>query len=327
MGFRRVNRGPSAPEIGPLQTICHAQNVFLQLGNVGAKVVRDALAGNLKAREHDRAAELREAVTEAGPAYMKLAQALSVRPDLLPLAYIQELQQLQDTSTLEFSKEDAKVMLEETIGGALEDVFDSEAAFERPVACASVGQVYRARLKGEGEEVAVKVQRPGVYKQAQLDIQLIRGFLQLSRRMNIPIVKDQAESLISVVDSWADSFFQEVDYLAEADNMQLFEESMDANQMVSGAIKVPRVYFEFTSSTVLVTEWVAGEKFSEVDFASETNGSQGKAMVNLLLNSYLVQLFEGGLLHADPHPGNFLRLPDNRVAILDFGLTATVLSS
>lgn len=322
LAFSTSKRVSSAFEGSSLQVILHAQSVLIPLGSFALRLLSDYALGRVEAMEQHRAADLRGSITKAGTAYIKLAQALSVRPDILPRAYVEELQKLQDTAP-EFTKEEARDLIEDTLGCPIEDVFESETAFYRPIASASIGQVYKARLLS-GEDVAVKVQRPGVYEAASLDIRLIKGFLSIASKTMIPILKDQAGSMIPVVESWAESFFQEVDYLGEAENMRLFEHNMRENAVVSDAIKIPRVYDEFTSSTVLVTEWVVGTKFSQIDFTEERNREQCKYMVTMLLNAYLVQLFETGMLHADPHPGNFLRLSDGRVAILDFGLTTTV---
>ncbi|CAF2196092.1 unnamed protein product [Brassica napus] len=246
-----------------------------------------------------RAAELRKLLVELGPAYVKIAQAVSSRPDLIPPIYLDELSLLQDQIT-PFSTEVAFSMIEDELGLPIDELF-SEISPE-PVAAASLGQVYQARLRRSGEVVAVKVQRPGVRAAIALDTLILRylaGLIKKAGRFN--------SDLQAVVDEWATSLFKEMDYLKEAQNGIKFRK-------LYGSIKdvlVPKMYTEYSTSKVLVMEWVEGQKLAEVN---------DLYLVEVGVYCSFNQLLEYGFYHADPHPGNFLRTYDGQLAYLDFGM-------
>uniref|UniRef100_A0A1J3H1J1 Putative aarF domain-containing protein kinase, chloroplastic n=1 Tax=Noccaea caerulescens TaxID=107243 RepID=A0A1J3H1J1_NOCCA len=246
-----------------------------------------------------RAAELRKLLVELGPAYVKIAQAVSSRPDLIPPSYLDELSLLQDQIT-PFSTEVAFSMIEDELGLPIDEIF-SEISPE-PVAAASLGQVYKARLRRTGDVVAVKVQRPGVRAAIALDTLILRhiaGLIKKAGRFN--------SDLQAVVDEWATSLFKEMDYLKEAQNGILFRK-------LYGSIKdvlVPKMYTEYSTSKVLVMEWVEGQKLAEVN---------DLYLVEVGVYCSFNQLLEYGFYHADPHPGNFLRTYDGQLAYLDFGM-------
>nr|XP_023922712.1 uncharacterized aarF domain-containing protein kinase At1g71810, chloroplastic isoform X2 [Quercus suber] len=232
-----------------------------------------------------RAAELRKILVELGPAYIKIAQAISSRPDLIPPSYLDELSLLQDRIS-PFSTEVAFNTIEQELGLPIDEIF-SEISPE-PIAAASLGQVYQARLRRSGEVVAVKVQRPGVQAAISLDILILRflaGLLRRAGKLNT--------DLQAVVDEWASSLFREMDYIKEANNGLRFR------QLYGGLpdVLVPKMFVEHSTRKVLVMEWV------EVGVYCSFN-----------------QLLEYGFYHADPHPGNLLRTYDGKLAYLDFGM-------
>ncbi|KAF5749304.1 hypothetical protein HS088_TW04G01271 [Tripterygium wilfordii] len=246
-----------------------------------------------------RAAELRRILVELGPAYIKIAQAVSSRPDLIPPSYLDELSLLQDRIT-PFSTEVALNMIERELGLPVDKLF-SEISPE-PVAAASLGQVYQAKLHSSGQIVAVKVQRPGVQAAIALDILILRfiaGVIKKARKFNT--------DLQAVVDEWASSLFREMDYKKEANNGRKFRELYGGIQDVL----VPEMYAELTTRRVLVMEWVEGQKLSEV---------KDLYLVEIGVYCSFNQLLENGFYHADPHPGNFLRTYDGKLAYLDFGM-------
>ncbi|XP_057775814.1 uncharacterized aarF domain-containing protein kinase At1g71810, chloroplastic isoform X4 [Salvia miltiorrhiza] len=232
-----------------------------------------------------RAAELRKILVQLGPAYIKIAQAVSSRPDLIPPSYLDELSLLQDRIT-PFSTAVAFDIIERELGLPIEALF-SEISPE-PVAAASLGQVYQARLRSSGKVVAIKVQRPGVRAAISLDILILRflaGIIRTVGRFNT--------DLQSVVDEWASSLFREMDYNQEAKNGVKFRQ-------LYGSIKdvvVPEMYVDQTTGRVLTMQWI------EVGVYCSFN-----------------QLLEYGFYHADPHPGNLLRTYDGKLAYLDFGM-------
>ncbi|BFG40965.1 hypothetical protein CerSpe_272390 [Prunus speciosa] len=246
-----------------------------------------------------RAAELRQVLLQLGPAYIKIAQAISSRPDLIPPSYLDELSLLQDR-IFPFSTEVAINTIEQELGLPIEELF-SEISPE-PVAAASLGQVYQARLRRTGQVVAVKVQRPGVQAAISLDILILRflaGLLRRTRKLNT--------DLQAVVDEWASSLFREMDYRTEANNGLKFR------QLYGGIpdVLVPEMYLDYTTRRVLVMEWVEGQKLSEVN---------DLYMVEVGTYCSFNQLLEYGFYHADPHPGNLLRTYDGKLAYLDFGM-------
>ncbi|KAG2482850.1 hypothetical protein HYH03_018241 [Edaphochlamys debaryana] len=266
----------------------------------------DAARGQLRENEVARAIELRNIVTSLGPAYIKLGQALSIRPDLLSPAAMNELQKLCD-KVPSFDSGLAMQVVQDELGAPSYEIF-AELTPE-PIAAASLGQVYKGRLK-TGEVVAVKVQRPYVLETVTIDLYIIRRLGVFLRRFP-QITTD----VVALLDEWAARFFEELDYVHEGQNSERFAAQMreDLPQVV-----VPRTYFEYTSRRVLTTEWLDGEKLSQ------SKASDVGTLVNVGVICYLKQLLETGFFHADPHPGNLIRTPDGRLAILDFGLMTEV---
>ncbi|KAH0456834.1 hypothetical protein IEQ34_014741 [Dendrobium chrysotoxum] len=272
-------------------------------GGFLSNLALDLIKKKIKENEVTRAIELREIVTSLGPAYIKLGQALSIRPDILSPAAMTELQKLCD-KVPSFPDDVAMALIEEELGQPWHQIYSELTA--SPIAAASLGQVYKGRLKGTGELVAVKVQRPFVLETVTVDLYVIRKlglFLRRFPQVSIDIV--------GLVDEWACRFFEELDYVNEGENGTRFAEMMkkDLPQVV-----VPRTYHKYTSRKVLTTQWVDGEKLSQ-----STESDVG-ALVNVGVICYLKQLLDTGFFHADPHPGNMIRTPDGKLAILDFGL-------
>ncbi|KAM7507964.1 hypothetical protein LguiA_018417 [Lonicera macranthoides] len=246
-----------------------------------------------------RAAELRKRLVQLGPAYIKIAQAISSRADLVPPSYLDELSLLQDRIA-PFPTDVAFKTIEKELGLPIDELF-SEISPE-PVAAASLGQVYQARLRTSGQVVAVKVQRPGVQAAISLDILILRYLARLVRRAG----KFNTD-LQAVVDEWATSLFREMDYKNEAKNGIRFR------QLYGGLkdVLVPEIYEEQTTRRVLTMQWVEGQKLSDM---------KDLYMVEVGVYCSFNQLLECGFYHADPHPGNLLRTDDGKLAYLDFGM-------
>nr|XP_043606859.1 uncharacterized aarF domain-containing protein kinase At1g71810, chloroplastic [Erigeron canadensis] len=276
---------------------------LLQIGNTLGKWVAlryiDSISDRSDLMFQVRALQLRQILAKLGPAYIKIAQAISSRPDLIPPSYLDELSLLQDRIS-PFSTKVAFSTIEKELGLPLDQLF-SEISPE-PVAAASLGQVYQARLLGSGELVAVKVQRPGVQAAISLDILILRTLAGLIRRAG----KFNTD-LQAVVDEWASSLFREMDYVNEAKNGIRFRE-------LYGSLKdvmVPNMYVERTTRKVLTMQWIEGQKLSEV---------KDLYLVEVGVYCSFNQLLEYGFYHADPHPGNLLRTYDGKLAYLDFGM-------
>ncbi|KAL4284628.1 hypothetical protein GQ457_16G019880 [Hibiscus cannabinus] len=276
---------------------------LIQIATTFGKWFGDRYIDNLMERSDQmfkvRAAELRKILVELGPAYIKIAQAVSSRPDLIPPSYLDELSLLQDRISA-FSTEVALDTIEKELGLRIDELF-SEISPE-PVAAASLGQVYQARLRRSGQVVAVKVQRPGVQAAISLDILILRFLAGVVKK-----VGKFNTDLQAVVDEWASSLFREMDYKKEADNGLKF-------RRLYGGIKdvfVPNIYMEHTTRRVLVMEWVEGQKLSEV---------KDLYLVEIGVYCSFNQLLENGFYHADPHPGNLFRTYDGKLAYIDFGM-------
>ncbi|KAK1405067.1 putative aarF domain-containing protein kinase [Heracleum sosnowskyi] len=246
-----------------------------------------------------RAAELRNLLVELGPAYIKIAQAISSRPDIIPPSYVDELSLLQDQIS-PFATELAFDTIEKELGLPINELF-SEISPD-PVAAASLGQVYQARLQSTGQLVAIKVQRPGVQAAISVDILILRYLAGVIRR-----VGKFNSDLQEIVDEWASSLFREMDYRNEAKNGLRFRE-------LYGDLKdvmVPIMFEAQTTRKVLTMQWIEGKKLAEV---------KDLYIVEVGVYCSLVQLLEHGFYHADPHPGNLLRTSDGKLAYLDFGM-------
>lgn len=288
-----------------------AQRLFQVLSTSAgflAGVAFDYALGRGAEAEVRRAAQLRDTITALGPFFIKLGQALSIRPDILSPRAMVELQQLCDKVPC-FDSELAWATIRQELGKDKSELF-SEITPE-PVAAASLGQVYKATLRATGEQVAVKVQRPFVLETVSLDLHLARQLGYLVR--NVEFLSSRLD-LVALLDEFASRFYQELDYNLEcANGVRIAEEMKKLPQVV-----IPRNYPEYTARRVHVAEWVDGEKLSQ------STADDVGALVNLGVITYLTQLLDTGFFHADPHPGNMLRSPDGKLVILDFGLMTEI---
>ena len=255
-----------------------------------------------------RAERVRLALEELGPAYVKLGQMLSTRPDLIPPEYIVELEKLQDKVPA-FPDETARQTVETELGRPLKEVFSSFG--KKPVAAASLSQVYRGILR-DGQVVAVKVQRPGITELVQTDLEVMHD---LAVRLESHFARLREIGLTALVDGFAADMKRELNFAAEANNLERFAQNLNGTAYVH----VPAVHPEFSTAKVLVMEFVEGINVSNVDRLK----AEGYDLAQIAHNGadvYLKSALEHGFFHADPHPGNILILPDNVVCLLDFGM-------
>merc|ERR1712176_999413 len=243
-----------------------------------------------------QAVQLRELLAYLGPTFVKAGQALSIRVDLLPEVYLTELRKLQD-AVPPFPTEQAYGILNRELAskGGVSGVFESITP--EPVASASLGQVYRGKLKATGEEVAIKVQRPDILPSIALDLHILRIIAPIFLEY-----KNLNSDIVALVDQWGSRFVAELDYLREAENGKQFMEAMKARKISSVTSATP--VDEFCTSNVLITNWIYGERLEE-----STEEDVAK-LCGLALTAYLTMLLDTGVLHADPHPGNLLRTDD-----------------
>lgn len=291
--------------------------VAIRFGGFSLNIELDKLLNREEAVEPQRAREAKELITDLGPAFVKIMQVFASRPDALPEAYQKEFEGLLER-VRPFGREEAMETLSRNFGGmeAVRSLFDDMAAFEKPVASASVGQVYRASI--QGREVAVKVQRPDVREQVTLDLFVVRKLAAIGSFVPIERYARQFKSIFQLVDRAAPPFIEELDYEFEADNQREFAELISKCELVEDTVVVPEVLK--ASREVLVQEWLPGKKLTEEGAAKD----QSQEVVKVLLNSYMVQLLETGFLHGDPHPGNFVLMPTGKIGILDYGLMTRI---
>ena len=259
-----------------------------------------------------RAERVRMAFEELGPTYVKLGQILSTRPDLVPVDFTRELSKLQDEVPT-FAFNEVSKIIEAELGSPPEEVFDF--IDETPFASASIGQVHRAGLE-DGETVAVKVQRPGIKKIIEVDLEIM---LHLATLMERNIKEMALYRPVKIVEEFARTLEKEIDYTIEAASMERFARHF----LDDPTIYIPKVYRDTTTERVLTMELVDGIKVSEIERLEEA-GLDRKIITARGADFYLKQVFNYGFFHADPHPGNIFILPDNVICLLDFGMTGSV---
>jgi predicted unusual protein kinase regulating ubiquinone biosynthesis (AarF/ABC1/UbiB family) len=256
---------------------------------------------------------LRKSLIELGPTFIKIGQALGTRADLLPLAYVKELSTLQD-QVPSFSTDEAFARIEAELGRPLKDCYaeiDSE-----PIASASLGQVYRARLFS-GEEVAVKVQRPDLENIISFDVAILYRLVKLTNRF-FPRANENAD-WEGMLHEFHSTIFEEMDYAKEGRNADRFR----YNFRTWRAIRVPKIYWAHTRHKVLTLEFIRGTKVVDLEALRARRISPVKVN-RLLVRTYLKQLLEDGFFHADPHPGNLLVMDSGHLAFFDFGMVGRI---
>ncbi len=255
-----------------------------------------------------RAIQLRKLLTNLGPTFIKIGQALSTRPDLVRQDYLDQLTLLQDQLPA-FPTEEAFAIIERELDGTIEDFFQEIST--KPVAAASLGQVYKGRLYN-GQEVAIKVQRPRLAKKLNIDLYIIRRAAKWLGNL-LPI--NLGHDLSLVVDEFGSKLFEEIDYQNEGQNAERFAR----NFKNSTEVKVPAIYWKFSSRRVLTLEWIDGFKLTATQCILEAKVAPDD-LIRIGVESGLRQLLEFGFFHADPHPGNLFALADGRMAYIDFGM-------
>ncbi|PWB49230.1 MAG: hypothetical protein C3F06_14790 [Candidatus Methanoperedenaceae archaeon] len=258
------------------------------------------------------ALRLRLALEELGPTFIKFGQILSTRHDLVPKEYIVELEKLQDNvPPFEFSE--AKKVIEKEFEEKIEDIF--RTFDQEQIAAASIGQVYSATLY-QGEKVAVKVMRPGIETIIETDIAIL---LSMARFAEKHIRESKFFNPVGFVDEFSRIIRHEIDYTHEAQNAERFYFNFHG----SDTVKIPRMYWEYSTKHVLCQEFSEGIRISNLQ-QLEAAGLDKKKISTDLANAYLKMIFEDGFYHADPHPGNILVSPEGKIIFLDFGMAGHI---
>ena len=254
----------------------------------------------------------RMALEELGPTYIKLGQILSTRPDLIPVEFLSELTKLQD-KVPPFPFTAVRKIVESELKSPLDDIFDQ---FEEvPLASASIGQVHKARLQS-GREVAVKVQRPGIERVIEVDLEIMMYLATLAERH---IEELTVHRPVKIVEEFARTLEGELDYRQEASNM----ERMALNFYEDPFTVIPAVYRDYSTMRVLTAEFVDGIKVSELQQLADA-GLDRQQITDRGAEIMLKQIFDHGFFQADPHPGNIFVLPDNVICLIDFGMVGSV---
>ncbi len=264
----------------------------------------------IKAPVANKALRLRLAFQELGPSFIKLGQLLSSRADILPEPYILELQKLQDQVPA-LSYDQVKPRLDAAYNKPVKEIFTDFT--EKPIAAASVAQVHAATL-ASGQKVAVKIIRPGIHKQIGNDV---RVMYFLAKRLESAFETARMIGLTNIVQEFERTIFNELDMHIEAGNIDKFARHYHYIK----EIQIPKVFWDLTTKSILVMEFVEGVKVDQVD-AIRAMDLDPKKIAMIGLRSLSKQLMEFGIIHADPHPGNTIVMPDGRVGLVDFGIVS-----
>ncbi len=267
---------------------------------------------NKEANQEKQAVWLKDKLIELGPTFIKIGQSMGTRADLLPLPFVIALGELQD-KVPPFPNEIAFARIEKELGRKINDVYKE---FElEPVAAASLGQVYRARLHS-GEEVAVKVQRPNLEATIKGDLEILNKVANFAERF--PQLNENAD-WSGMLREFNQTIHEEMDYAAEGHNAERFRE----NFRNWSNIHVPKIFWHATTRKVLTMDFIHGTKVTDLE-TQERQGISPAKVNRLLIKTYLKQLLEDGFFHADPHPGNLLVMADGRLAFFDFGMVGRI---
>ena len=294
----------------------------------GDLVRRIGLAGALERAGHlfhsEATAELatlsppervRRAFEEMGPSFVKLGQLLATRVDLFAPEWIAEFEKLQNQVPAA-GFEDVREQLEQDLGGPIASVFPGFD--EIPIAAASIAQVYRARL-ADGSEVAVKVRRPGIRPQVEADMRLLQRLARVLESESPDLRRYQPQALVRQLQA---SLSRELDLAAECRHA----ERIAASLADEPALVVPRVYWDHTCERVNVQQFIDGIPLGDTD-ALLAAGADLPELARVGARAGMRMMFEDGFFHADPHPGNVIRLPGDKLALLDFGMVGRLSES
>ena len=323
---------PTGTGPGPVEVVRGTRRAIARsrrYSQISRVAVRHGLGPYLRGRRLRRAdaasgraalaASLRRALEEGGVTFTKLGQLLSTRRDLLPEEFISELSQLQDR--VEPARwEQVEEVIAQSLGVPPSQVFAELDPV--PAAAASIAQVHKARLRrgdGSDAEVAVKVQRPGIRATVEQDLDIV---LRIAAKLESRTRWARTYGLVALSQGFAAAMREELDFRVEARNMTAMAASWPAQQRAVGGsvpVTLPALYDQLSSEHVLVIEWLDGVSLRKAGPLIDDRGLDRAKLTRALMRSMVYQLTEGGVFHADPHPGNIMLLADDRLALLDFG--------
>ena len=263
-------------------------------------------------QKHTRAERIRMAMEELGPTYVKLGQLLSTRTDLIPIHFIEEFSKLQE-HVPPFSFREVKILLEKELRQPMDFVFSFFD--EAPFASASIGQVHLAHDL-EGERLAVKVQRPGIQRVIEADLEIM---LHLAMLMERNVEEVALHRPVAIVEEFARALEKELDYSHEAANMERFARQFFGDPTVC----IPKVYNDLSTDRVLTMEYIEGIRVTDFQRLEQESANK-QLIVERGADLFLRQIFDHRFFHADPHPGNIRVMADNVICLLDFGMMGSV---
>ncbi|MEP0908152.1 AarF/ABC1/UbiB kinase family protein [Leptolyngbya subtilissima ST-M1] len=264
------------------------------------------------ARRRELAVWIRETLLDLGPTFIKVGQLFSTRADIFPIEFVEELSKLQDRVPA-FSYEQARDIIEADLGKPIHTLYRTFDPI--PLAAASLGQVHRAQTHS-GDEVVVKVQRPGLRSLFTIDLSILKG---IARYFQSHPSWGKGRDWLGIYEECCRILWEEIDYLNEGRNADTFRRNFRGEDWVN----VPRVFWRLTSSRVVTLEYMPGIKISHYD-ALEAAGLDRKRLARLGAQAYLHQLLNNGFFHADPHPGNVAVSLDGSLIFYDFGMMGQV---
>jgi ubiquinone biosynthesis protein len=314
MMHKRRHRYSMLKRYGQIIDVLQKYGFGYIVDQIGLTGFRD-FAFNFKKKEKadhlnaSKPVRVRMILEELGPTYIKLGQLLSMRHDIISLEYATEFAKLQD-DVPHFDFEEVEEIIREELGHSIEELFDSFN--KKPLACASIGQVHRAKIKN-GDNVVVKVQRPGIKKIIESDLDIMYSMAKL---VNEHIPEARLYRPTEIVDELSRSILEEIDYTQEGWNTDRFAYNFRDNQQ----IHIPKVYWDYTNKRVLTLEYIDGIKASRMDLLDKQGLDRFKTSL-VVGEAFMQQVFDDGFFHADLHPGNILIMKDGTVAFLDFGMT------
>lgn len=267
----------------------------------------ERLSADAEIDKYTAAERVRMSFEELGPTFVKLGQLLATRPDLVPADYVREFEKLHDrVQPLPF--ETIEGVLKAEFGEDLTRVFAS--VDPQPLGSASIAQVHRAKL-ATGEDVVVKVQRPGILQTINDDLSVLYMLADLLERY---VAETRPYDPVAIVDEFFKTLELETNFVVEANNIRRFQKNFQTDPQV----KIPHVHLELTTEKVLVMEALQGVPLSQED--SLRGGTDPREIIRVGLKAYFKMVFIDGLFHGDLHAGNFFVLPGNRVGLIDFGV-------
>jgi ubiquinone biosynthesis protein len=245
---------------------------------------------------------------ELGPTFVKIGQIASTRPDLIPADIIHELEKLQDDVS-PFSFGDVERIIEQELGHKIDTIFEEFS--ETPLAAASIGQVHYAVLKS-GERVAVKIQRPNIRNIINTDLEILQELAMLAE---LRLEWASRYQLRDIVEEFSKSLRDELDYTIEGRNAEKVAKQFENDPN----IRIPKVYWDYSTQKVLTMEYIEGTKLNEIK-KMDDKGFNRKVLAERLVRATFHQILVEGFFHGDPHPGNILALPGEVIVFMDFGM-------